>query len=278
MFSRSSMAIAEELRQVPGLGQVLEPGELAAPLLLDPHLTALDEGDLVQRQDPRDVLADRERDAGLDRRRGDDLHPHGSAEGDDAARDDRVLVAQPVAGLAGEVVAEMGDPRRREEVLGPHHVLGEGLLDPDAAVGIDGDLVDVVGEQQVAQLAQVVLRIAGGRRLDRLQASKHQIPVHEHGRAARPGPHGWSAGCEGIRRARSDVLPSRSSARSSAVSATSVIGVVVDHHLRARPDQRDQRRRAEALPRSGYRHRRSARSGRARRRRCRPARRWSRPA
>ena len=163
MFFRCSIARANSSDEPPGLRQLRELCEPRPPLALDADLPPLEEPDLADVEDPRDVLPDRERGAFLDRRRHDDLHAQDLPERQQAARDDRMLRPEPVHRLAGEVVAELPDLPGRKVMPGADHVLGVGALCPHRAVRVDDDLVDVLGDEQLPELAQVVLGMAAGR-------------------------------------------------------------------------------------------------------------------
>ena len=95
--------------------------------------------------------------AGLDGGRHHDLHAQDLPEGLDTARHQRVLRAELVVAVGGQVVAELHELRQRHLVLGPDHVLGIGALEPDHAVGIDDDLVDQGIGQERPQIAELVL-------------------------------------------------------------------------------------------------------------------------
>lgn len=64
-----------------------------------------------------------------------------------------------IAGFAGEMVAELLDLRKREAVAGGDHMIRVRAFDPDRAIGIDDDLVHILGGEQGAQFAQLMLRV-----------------------------------------------------------------------------------------------------------------------
>nr|WP_210240342.1 hypothetical protein [Amaricoccus solimangrovi] len=150
----------EELGEAALAREPGDAGETGAALALDADLAAGEETDLIEIEHAGDVFADRERRAVLDRRRHHDLDAERLAEGAQAARDQGMSRPDPVAGLAGEMIGEPAQPLGREAGSGCHHVLGLGALDPDRAVRVHHDFVDRVGDQQLAELAQLVLGMA----------------------------------------------------------------------------------------------------------------------
>ena len=78
------------------------------------------------------------------------------AEQIDPTADDRVVVAQLVAGFAGEMNS---NSRRAPDVapvmINPLHERPVGMLDPNALVRIDDYLVDPIADQQIAERHEI---------------------------------------------------------------------------------------------------------------------------
>ena len=152
----------QQVRKIARIGQRPEPALPVPPPVFHVDLRAHEEAHLVGVEDPRDVFADRDRHALLDRGGNDDLHAHRLAEHDHPAGDDRMPGAELVLRLSGKVRAQhLQTVGRNRPVPGPHvRVLG--ILDPDALVGIDDDFVHVLRDEKVAQRQEALFGVAGG--------------------------------------------------------------------------------------------------------------------
>ena len=143
--------------------EIAQGGEALASLGVRVAACSIEEPEGRQLRSRLPEGAEGERGGALDRGRGGDLQAERTAEGGEAARDQRMPLAERVVRGAGEIARHGGLALGRQAQVERLHMGGAVLLDPGAAVGVDRDLGGGGIGDEFAQGREIMLGEGRGR-------------------------------------------------------------------------------------------------------------------